>query len=247
MSEDESVAVARRSFLRAAGATAVALPAFGAEAIAAPPPAETPAETPAEASATPAAGYQSLGPGEAAVLESLVDHLWPADELTVSGVELGIATFIDRQLAGAFGRGDRLYMQGPFRAARPQHGYQLPLTPEAYFRAGLRLFADACRARHGKPFDRIAPADREAFLADVAAGRADGGDLALGAWFNGLVYPLFIQGAFADPLYGGNRDKAAWRMIGYPGLPAVYGRDVVTYRGVRHPASDDPKSIQDFL
>lgn len=240
MSEEETLAVARRSFLRVAGATAVVLPALGMEAATAAPSAPC-------APAAAAAGYQSLGPEEAAVLEALVDHMWPADDLTVSGVEMGISTFIDRQLAGAFGRGDRLYMQGPFRKTKPQHGYQLPLTPEAYFRAGLRLFADACRKRHGKPFDRIAAAERETFLKDVAGGKAKGGDLALDQWFNGLVYPLFIQGAFADPIYGGNRDKAAWRMIGYPGLPAVYSQDVVKYRGVRHPASDDPKSIQDFL
>lgn len=24
---------------------------------------------------------------------------------------------------------------------------------------------------------------------------------------------------FADPLYGGNRDMVAWKMIGYPGRP----------------------------
>jgi gluconate 2-dehydrogenase gamma chain len=249
---EEPHGVARRSFLKTAGASVVALPALpalGAQASAAETPAVTPAAAPpaAAAEASLPAGYQSLGLDEAAVLEALVDHMWPADELSVSGVELGIVTFIDRQLAGAYGRGDRLYLQGPFRKAKPQHGYQLPLTPEAYFRAGLSLFDRACRARYDRSFDRLSEAEREAFLQDVAGGKADdGADLSLGQWFNGLVYPLFVQGAFADPIYGGNRGKAAWRMIGYPGLPAVYGQDVVTYRGRRHPASDDPKSIQDF-
>lgn len=245
MSEEPN-GVARRSFLKTAGASVVALPALGAQAAAAATPAAVPPEAASPEAPPPAAGYQSLGLDEAAVLEALVDHMWPADELTASGVELGIVTFIDRQLAGAYGRGDRLYLQGPFRKAKPQHGYQLPLTPEAYFRAGLSLFDGACRTRYDRPFDRLSEEEREAFLKDVAGGKADGADLSLGQWFNGLVYPLFVQGAFADPIYGGNRGKAAWRMIGYPGLPAVYGQDVVTYRGRRHPASDDPKSIQDF-
>ena len=55
-----------------------------------------------------------------------------------------------------------------------------------------------------------------------------------------------MQGAFADPIYGGNRGKASWKMIGYPGLPATYRGDVVTFRGKRHPKSDTPQSIQDF-
>ena len=83
-------------------------------------------------------------------------------------------------------------------------------------------------------------------MQDVAGGRVKGGPVELGGWFNGLVYPLFTQGAFADPIYGGNRDKAAWKMIGYPGLPAVYGQDVVRFRGKPHPKSAQPQSIQDL-
>jgi gluconate 2-dehydrogenase gamma chain len=30
------------------------------------------------------------------------------------------------------------------------------------------------------------------------------------------------EGFFADPLYGGNRDMAGWRMIGYPGAHYDY-------------------------
>src|SRR6185503_16706773 len=128
---DKPALPARRAFLKKAGAT---LAFVGAAAAPAPPVAPTaaqeatpvaPAPAPAGAAAAPA-GYQSLGLEEAATSEALVEHMWPADHLTASGVELGIATFIDRQLAGAFGRGDRLYSQGPFRKGKAQHGYQLP-------------------------------------------------------------------------------------------------------------------------
>src|SRR5262245_20222511 len=83
-------------------------------------------------SAAPAApaGYTSLSGDEAAFVEAMVNVMCPADALTPSGVDCGLATYIDRQLAGAFGRGDRLYRQGPVREGKPQHGYQLPLTPE---------------------------------------------------------------------------------------------------------------------
>jgi len=193
-----------------------------------------------------AAGYQSLGLEEAATTEALVEHMWPADQLTGSGVELGIATYIDRQLAGAFGRGDRLYAQGPFRKGKAQHGYQLPLMPEAWFKAGIAALNGYCVREHGKAFDRLAAAEREAALQAVSSGKANAPAFDLAAWFNGLLYPLFTEGAFADPIYGGNRGKAAWKMIGYPGLPAVYGKDVITFRGKRHPKSDAPKSIQDL-
>jgi gluconate 2-dehydrogenase gamma chain len=29
-----------------------------------------------------------------------------------------------------------------------------------------------------------------------------------------------MEGMFADPIYGGNKDKAGWKMIGFPGVMA---------------------------
>ncbi|MFN4764811.1 gluconate 2-dehydrogenase subunit 3 family protein, partial [Gillisia sp. Q332] len=81
-------------------------------------------------------GYQSLGPDEAAFVETLVNVMCPADELTPGGVDCGLAVFIDRQLAGGYGKGERLYMRGPWVQGKPQHGYQLPLTPEQFFKVG---------------------------------------------------------------------------------------------------------------
>jgi gluconate 2-dehydrogenase gamma chain len=191
-------------------------------------------------------GYQTLSLDEAAFTEALVDHMWPKDQLSTSGTELGIATFIDRQLAGAFGQGDRLYMQGPFRKGKPQHGYQLPLTPADHYKVGISAASAACRKRFNRSFDKLAMGEREQFLQDLVGGKIMEGSLSLAAWFNGLVYPLFERGAFADPIYGGNRDKAAWKMIGYPGLPAVYNQDIVRFRGKPHPRSANPQSIQDL-
>ena len=68
----------------------------------------------------------------------------------------------------------------------------------------------------------------------------------LAEWFNDLVYALFNQACFADPIYGGNRDKVFWKMIGYPGLPAVNGLNMAKYRGVPFPGAKTPKSIEDF-
>jgi gluconate 2-dehydrogenase gamma chain len=236
--------IARRSFLRSAGAT---LGLAGAAGTSAPVLAQTQsAPAPAAAASAVSPGYQSLSLDESAVTEALVEHMWPADQLGASGVVLGIATYIDRQLAGAFGSGDRLYSQGPFRKGKPQHGYQLPLTPEAWFKTGIAALNVYSVRAHGKSFDRLASAEREATLQEVVGGKANLPEFDLAAWFNELCYPLFTQGAFADPIYGGNRDKAAWKMIGFPGLPAVYNRDIVTYRGKRNPKSDAPQSIQDL-
>ena len=229
----------RRSFLKGAGAV---LAVAGAASV---PVTAVLAQSAADSPPT-IPGYQSLSLEESAITEALVEHMWPADDLGPSGVDLGIATFIDRQLAGAFGHGERLYSQGPYRQGKPQHGYQLPLTPEQWFKLGIMALSTYCQGLHGKTFDRLPTAERESLLLAVSGGEANVPELNLASWFNELFYPLFTQGAFADPIYGGNQDKAAWKMIGYPGLPAVYNRDIVTYRGKRNPKSDAPKSIQDL-
>ncbi len=193
----------------------------------------------------PQAGYQSLGPEEASFVEALVNVMCPADHLTPSGVDCGLAIYIDRQLAGGFGHGEDLYMQGPWKAGKPQHGYQLPLTPESFFKAGLAAVNAAAQKKFGRGFADLRPDQADSFLHDLAAGTVRDELLPLGAWFNELVYPLFVQACFADPIYGGNVDKVFWRMIGYPGLPATHAEDMVEYRGKAYPAQD-PKSIADF-
>jgi gluconate 2-dehydrogenase gamma chain len=60
-------------------------------------------------------GYMFLIPSEAAFIEAVADHMFPADAHTPGGVDIGINIFIDRALAGSWGKGDRLYLEGPWR------------------------------------------------------------------------------------------------------------------------------------
>ena len=210
------------------------------------PSADAPPAAPAAAANSQEAAYQVFGQDEAAFVEALVNVMCPADALTPNGVDCGIATYIDRQLAGAFGQGAKRYTQGPFKVAKPELGYQLPLTPAQFFQAGIEATNQHCKQHYGKSFDQLAAADADALLQRLADGQLDDERVALGRWFHELLYPLFVQGCFADPIYGGNRNKVFWKMVGYPGLPAVYARDIVDYRGKPHPGARDPKSIADF-
>lgn len=193
-----------------------------------------------------AVGYLSFSPDEAAFVEAMVDVMCPADELTPRGVDCGLAFFIDRQLAGAFGKGERLYLRGPWRPSRPEDGYQLPLTPEQYFKVGLASANRLARERHGRNFAELPATTADLFLQAIADGKMNDERVSLEAWFNELVHPLFTQACFADPIYGGNRGKVFWKMVGYPGLPAVNGLNMVKYRGKPFPGAHSPKSIEDF-
>jgi len=136
-----------------------------------------------------------------------------------------------------------MYRSGPFRKAKPEYGYQLSLTPREYFAAGISAINGWTRKTIGKEFDRLEPKQREDVLKVVESGKAELGDFNGKEFFEALL-SLVMEGFFADPIYGGNRNKASWKMIGFPGLPAVYGNLVAEYRDKRYVV--EPQSIADF-
>src|SRR6267154_502584 len=139
--------IARRNFLLGAGTTVAA-------GLAAPAAAQTP--TPA----APATNNEPpplliLSATEAAFMAAVADTMIPADALSPSGTDCGIVTFVDRQLASAWGGGAKMYRSGPFRKAKPEYGYQLPLTPRQFFAAGIVAANGWTHKVYGKDFDRL--------------------------------------------------------------------------------------------
>ena len=49
-----------------------------------------------------------------------------------------------------------------------------------------------------------------------------------------LMLQNTMEGFFADPLYGGNRNMASWKMIGFPGARYDY-RDYIDKHNVPYP------------
>jgi len=221
----------RRDFLKSAvvGGAATAVPGFLPETAAA----QTSAAQTAAAPAVP--GYAFLNSEEAAFIETLVDHMVPADELTPKGTDIGINIFIDRALAGAWGKGDRLYMQGPWKTGVPSQGYQLPLTPAQLYRAGIEATNAYCVKTYSKPFDRLSEAQREEVLVGLSTAKITfASGLPVRAFWTAL-YQSVMEGMFSDPIYGGNRNKAGWKLIGFPGAIAVHREDIVKYRDKEFP------------
>src|SRR4051794_35961616 len=99
----------RRIFLTVSGGAALV------PALAQPPAASSPAAASAALAAAAAPEpYRFFNAAEAAVMEAAVQRLIPPDEVGPSAMEAGVVNFIDRQLAGAWGAGERLYRAGPW-------------------------------------------------------------------------------------------------------------------------------------
>ncbi|AMN42365.1 gluconate 2-dehydrogenase subunit 3 family protein [Rhodoplanes sp. Z2-YC6860] len=241
-SNDNRTPIPRRDFLKGAGAAGTAVAATLAPVVA-----TTPAVAQQQPAATPAQPapetWLTLNATEVAFFTAAVDTIIPADELSPSGSDCGVAVFIDRQLAGAYGSGARLYRQGPFLKAKPELGYQLELNPREFFRAGITAANEFTRKTYGKDFDRLAEQDRIAAFKTMEEGKAEFPGFSSRAFFNALLQ-ITMEGFFADPMYGGNRDMAAWKMVGYPGLPAIYREEIKTYYNKKY--DKPPRSIADF-
>ena len=181
-------------------------------------------------------GYAFLNLEEAAFVEALVDHMIPADRHTPKGTDVGINIYIDRALAGGWGKGDRLYMQGPWKRGTPNQGYQLPLTPAQLYRAGIEATNAYCRKTYGKTFERLDEKQREEVLVGLSTAKItfENGPPVRTFW--GVLYQTVMEGMFSDPIYGGNRNKAGWKLIGFPGVVAVHRENVEKYRGKKYTA-----------
>ena len=171
---------------------------------------------------------------EATFINAAVARLIPADDLGPGAVEAGVPVFIDRQLAGPYGRGERWYMQGPWSAGQPTQGWQTRLTPAGLYRTGIKAVdAAVVRESRGGSFARLAANDQDAFLA-----RLEKGDVALEgvdakAFFAQLLQNT-LEGFWSDPIYGGNKDLAGWKLIGFPG--ARYDQsEYVAQHGQKYP------------
>jgi gluconate 2-dehydrogenase gamma chain len=143
-------------------------------------------------------------------------------------------TFIDRQLAGDFGRGARWYMQGPWSEGESTQGYQTRHTPASLYRAAIREIDRAvAESRQAEGFAKLAPADQDAWL-----GRLEKGAVTLPTVEPKTFFRLLLQntqeGFWSDPIYGGNRDMIGWKLIGFPG--ARYDHSAFVDRhGERYP------------
>lgn len=179
-------------------------------------------------------GWHFFNPREVVLMEAIVDRLIPADDLSVGGRDAGCVVFLDRQLAGPFGGAARAYMQGPFQEGLKTQGYQGSLTPSGRYRAGLAAFDKAVNDKLGARFETLSPDQQDAVLTDLESGKLTLAGKVEASQFFALVLENTMEGFFGDPVHGGNRDMASWKMIGFPGARYDY-RDWVDQHDKPYP------------
>jgi len=163
-------------------------------------------------------GWQFFTDEEAREVEAIVERLIPADDLSPSGKDAGCAVFIDRQMMTQYGTFARLYQQGPFV---PGVEPASPLVPRDRYRTGLAELGKYCQATFKKRFSELDDAQRDQVLKGLESGEIAFEGIESKAFFE-QVLKNTMEGFFADPIYGGNRDMVSWKMLGFPGARYDY-------------------------
>lgn len=181
---------------------------------------------------------------EMKLVSAICDRLIPGGTDGPGALDTNVPIFIDQQLAGDYG--SDWYLQGPFDPhPDPLMGYQLPYTPQDIYHRGLKAMNAYCQKIRQKDFTGLSDQDKDAVLTDLeknTAKFAEFGEQAMSAsTFFGQILSDTKNGYLADPMYGGNKGMAAWKMIGFPGARASY-LEWVTQHNIKYPLG--PVSIK---
>jgi gluconate 2-dehydrogenase gamma chain len=178
---------------------------------------------------------------EAETLDAIVARLIPGSEADPGAREACVPAFIDHKLASFESFATPTYFQPPFAkpvsgptgpqaGARksilvdakelPRYGFQGSSTPQDSYRKGLATVDKIAKKKYGDRFSKLDEKTQTAFLADMEDGKVAG--FKKSKDFFNLVLEDIYEGMFSDPVYGGNRDLAGWKLVGYPGAQRAY-------------------------
>jgi gluconate 2-dehydrogenase gamma chain len=148
---------------------------------------------------------------EARTVQAAAERIFPKDENGPGATEAGVVIYIDRQLAGPYGRDKYRYAKGPFVDSVPEHGYQGKASPREVYREGIKQLEN---------FADLAPAEQDQRLRAIET-----------TTFFRMLRQHTIEGMFSDPMHGGNAGLIGWQLIGYPGPLMSYRDEIDKFHG----------------
>ncbi len=179
--------------------------------------------------------YHFLTAAEARFIEAACERLIPADRSCPGAQGAGVSYYLDRQLHGAWGRGERLYRLGSWQGGSPWPGCRLSCTPGALFHTALCAINRDIET--GGFAEQPAPV-QDAYLRLLETGAVDLGGVPSAAFFD-LLLKMTVEGFFSDPVHGASRDRIGWRMLGFAGAYAEHSA-AERQRALRDPVESAP-------
>ena len=188
----------RRAFLARAAAGAGAVAGAGLVPAEAAQNHEQHKEAPAHTHANGARHGAFFNEADAATIAAFTERLMPGADGKPGSREAGVLNYIDLALAGAYA------------------------SLQNFYRRGLAQLDAYCRKTYDKPFPQLEPARQDEVIAALEDGKATGFTWPAAQEFFSTIRTHTMEGMFADPIYGGNKNFAGWRLVSFPGAQAVF-------------------------
>lgn len=199
-------------------------------------------------------------------LSAAVERIFPKDDLGPGAIELAVPYFIDKQLNGFWGHNAYAYMKGPFIQSDfvrdyekkdsdqskqgpntnvfpsiPAPRYQTRMNRGEVFLAGLRRIEEVSQEKFKEKFTKLEPEQQDEILTMFEKGEVEIPGVHTKPFFHLLVQTT-LEGAYADPVYGGNKNMAGWKMKQYPGPRMAYYNDIESEEFIEM----EQKSLKDY-
>ncbi|GAA0438481.1 gluconate 2-dehydrogenase subunit 3 family protein [Lentibacillus halophilus] len=163
-----------------------------------------------------------------AVLQAATERLFPENDDGPGAIKLGVPYYIDKQLAGLWGINGQDYRHAPFNPQaqidikNPEYqASQIPLNRGTVFLHGLRKLNEESQKQFNSTFDKADNDQQETILSKAEEGNITMSGMTSSNFFF-LLRQATLEGAYCDPLYGGNRNMEGWKMKEFPGAQASY-------------------------
>jgi gluconate 2-dehydrogenase gamma chain len=148
---------------------------------------------------------------EARTVQAACARIFPSDQSGPGATEAGVVIYIDRQLAGPYGRDKYRYAKAPFVESVPEHGYQAKASPREIYREGIKQLENFAELSAAQQDQRLHTIENTTFFR--------------------MLRQHTIEGMFSDPMHGGNAGLIGWQLIGYPGPLMSYRDEIDKFHG----------------
>ncbi|MFJ5770534.1 gluconate 2-dehydrogenase subunit 3 family protein [Psychrobacillus sp. NPDC093180] len=157
-------------------------------------------------------------------IEAAAEQIFPKTDVGPGAKELLVAYFIDHQLAGNWGLNGKEYMSGPFfpTEATALFGHQTHLNRQQIFNLGIEALNAEAKKNYDNNFAALNEEDQIAILTAFEADEVTLNGAVTSGFFFRLLKSATIEGVYADPLYGGNKNMEGWKMKNFPGHQMSY-------------------------
>jgi gluconate 2-dehydrogenase gamma chain len=192
---------ARRAFLigavvGAGAATGLVPDGVAQESLQRNKPTDVAAQSPATTNADERGAF--FNADDARTVAALAERLMPGEPGKPGAREAGVLNYIDLALAGAYADQQDLYRQG------------------------LASLEGYCGAVHSAGFTKLDALRQDSVIKALEDNKATGFTWPSAAAFFNTLRTHTMEGMFADPVYGGNKDFAGWQLVGFPGAQVLF-------------------------